>query len=389
MTRLILHIGAPAAGAAPLQLRIARRAEALERAGVAWLDASDLVGGRPNLDAMTALEGRGAGFRARLGLRRALALCAPRAEVNIGSTERLWWLDDPAVIAAFAEGLRGIHDRVDIVACLPRQDRMLVAQRGPASAPRALTPAARAWGTEPRALPTWRPEIAARLDHAARLSLWRDAFGADAVHAVIDPRDAPDPETAPRLAAVLVDLAGLPPEAFGPEPPLRRRRGVRAARALMALEAREAGLGPRQRRQVAAAAPKNSPRLAPSRDEAAALLTHCAASNARLAAQGQGPDGAPLRFSDDLSDWPRTGTDRLDPETGRALRRIVLAMLGRMAAAQKAAGLGPSRPARLGPEAGRMAGRKVGEVREQAEWGELGWRKRVRRRKRLAEAGKL
>ena len=134
MARLIVHIGAPAAGAAPLQIRLARRAEALERAGACWLDASDLAGGRPNLDAMVKLSGRGEAFRARIGLRRALALCKPRAEICLGSSERLWWLDDPALIAGFAEGLRKVYERIDIVACLPRQDRMLVAQRAPAAA---------------------------------------------------------------------------------------------------------------------------------------------------------------------------------------------------------------------------------------------------------------
>ena len=212
MARLIVHIGAPAAGAAPLQIRLARRAEALERAGACWLDASDLAGGRPNLDAMVKLSGRGEAFRARIGLRRALALCKPRAEICLGSSERLWWLDDPALIAGFAEGLRKVYERIDIVACLPRQDRMLVAQRAPAAAPRALTLAARLWGTEPRALPSWRPEFAGRLDHAARLDRWRAAFGADSVHALIDPRDAAEPEAAPTLAATLAGLAGLPAE---------------------------------------------------------------------------------------------------------------------------------------------------------------------------------
>ncbi|MAS42652.1 MAG: hypothetical protein CML46_18790 [Rhodobacteraceae bacterium] len=391
MARLIVHIGAPAAGAAPLQIRLARRAEALERAGACWLDASDLAGGRPNLDAMVKLSGRGEAFRARIGLRRALALCKPRAEICLGSSERLWWLDDPALIAGFAEGLRKVYERIDIVACLPRQDRMLVAQRAPAAAPRALTLAARLWGTEPRALPSWRPEFAGRLDHAARLDRWRAAFGADAVHALIDPRDAAEPEAAPTLAATLAGLAGLPAELFGPEPPLRPRRGIRAARALMAMEAREAGLGPRERREIAAAAAaaKSGPSLKPSRAEAAALMARCAPFNARLEADWRGPDGAPLRFADDLSDWPEVGTDRLSPEAGRALRKLLMEMLARMTAEQKAAGLRRARVPRLGPEAGRAAGRTAGEVRKQAEWGELGWRRRVRRRRRLAAAGKL
>ncbi|MEE3099671.1 MAG: hypothetical protein VX463_07850, partial [Pseudomonadota bacterium] len=129
--------------------------------------------------------------------------------------------------------------------------------------------------------------------------------------------------------------------------------------------------------------------LAPSRAEAAALLARCAEMNARLAEGWRGPDGAPLRFSDDLSDWPEAGSDRPAGPAAGKVRALLLARLAEAEAERREAGIDPARPPRLGPEAGRDAGTAAGEVRRMTQWGELGWRKRVRRRRRLAQAGKL
>ncbi|MDF2235225.1 hypothetical protein P2H44_21925 [Albimonas sp. CAU 1670] len=302
MAHLILHIGSHKTGTTSIQYALTRQAEPLRRAGAAYLHVVKRAREVGNANSLVKTSGEGAEFATVVREDVVDSLLKPEAELNVASGENLFWLDDAREIAKLARVVRQRFDSVEVIAYLRRQDMLALSHRKQVAAPRQQ-PAARFYGFQMSALPAFQPHLHRYFDYHAKLSAWREAFGADTVKAVPFEREAMKDGDAVADFFARVGLA-----APSQDEPIRRNASEGRERTLLAIAAKAAGIGGEALKAIRRAA-SDEGKLVPARAEAEAFLAHWTEANARLAQDFTLADGAPFAFTDDFSMYPEVGTD--------------------------------------------------------------------------------
>lgn len=191
MTReLIVHIGSHKTGTTTLQRTFAANKDhLLKEHNVGYLHA-------PKAEHMHAYMGfdptRGMvphGFRfVELDAMVAM-LKGATAERTVVSSENFSFVFDPDQIQRLHDRLAGHFDRIWIVAYLRRQDSHMVSHHQEGAKPRRLAEEL-LFGSDPLALPHYKPHFDLYLDYATRLGKWQKAFGVENVAARVFERDA-------------------------------------------------------------------------------------------------------------------------------------------------------------------------------------------------------
>lgn len=313
--RLFLHIGSYKTGTSAIQHGLLRHREVLARQGISYVTDDGL----PNLHRQFALPGgrflpQGFVPTDPAGLARILA--AAKGEVVVGSSERMFFIFDPAQIAALAAALRPAFDEVRIICYLRRQDRhanalLLESAKRPTPHLIALC------GTGTAPLPPPHPDQDLYLDYNRKLGHWADAFGEAAL--TIRLYDRARLKDGDSLADVL-GLLGRPGLRLPPEPETNPSLG--AAQARMGQILNGFPDDPALRKRIFARLGKGG-RLLPDQAAALAFLEPYRAGNRALNARF-GISEHPDLFDDDVTDLPALPTHWTDAEAEVALK-VVLA----------------------------------------------------------------
>jgi len=352
MAHLILHIGSHKTGTSSIQYVLTRSAEALEKAGAVYLQSNSMGKQAANANALGATEGKGAEFRATFADDVGDALIRPVAKVNVLSSENLFWLHDAGEIARLAKLVRARFDSVSVIAYLRRQDMLALSHRKQVISP-TPRPAARFYGYQMSALPEHQPHFHTYFDYHAKLEMWREAFGTDAMQVALFEREALKNGDS---VADFLSRAGL--AVTLDEEPVRRNTAVGRERTLLSLAAKAAGIGGEALKAIRRAA-SDEGKLLPARAEAEAFLGHWTESNARLAQAWTLADGSPFAFTDDFSMYPEVGTDVWsDAEAREAIAHVMQAAASLQERSDKRKGRGGKGELRAGAKPRAQRGRK-------------------------------
>lgn len=219
---------------------------------------------------------------------------------TILSAEGLFWLHDANTIAQFAKELQPQFDAIHVVAYLRRQDQLALSHRKQVVKRPA---AARFYGVEATALPSYAPHFDRYFDYATKMDTWADAFGAAAMTVRLYDRATLKDGDA---VTDFFDLIGQTPGEIGKDrnQPLSRRQ------LLAGLFLKSQGIKPKVINRIIENFPPDVP-LQPSRQQAEDFLAHFADSNRKLAKTWGTPD-RPGFFDTDMSMYPEVGNDTLE-----------------------------------------------------------------------------
>jgi hypothetical protein len=160
---LVLHIGTHKTGTSALQTYLSRRSEALEQAGVRYVQSARSAG-KAHHELPWAIRGkRGAEMSAWRDLRAELD--ANSSVENIVSSEGFWY-SDPAAVKAELQDVRDVR----IVMYLRRQDKYLQSLYK-----QSVT------GGRKTAFSDWLEKSRERGNYLAVVERWAAQFGADAL----------------------------------------------------------------------------------------------------------------------------------------------------------------------------------------------------------------
>lgn len=295
MRRLWLHIGSHKTGTTSVQAALHQAQMDGKLDGLRYLNSDQ----KRNNISLVSSTGRGGKFKPEIrwaALDRCLSTQADGDAIL--SSEGLFWLSQPEAIDALAARLRPAFDQIRVIAYLRRQDQLALSHRKQVAFGLHAT---RFYGAEPTALPAYQPHFQTFFDYAAKLALWENAFGREAMHvrrydrALLKDGDA---------VSDFFDLIGQ--TRFVPKknvnPPLSR------SQLLLALRLQQAGGYDRTViRPLIKDLPDDGP-LLPARSEAEAFLNHFTKSNQALA-QAYDPDGPEGYFDPQMSKYPEAGND--------------------------------------------------------------------------------
>jgi len=321
MTRdLIIHIGSHKTGTTTVQRCFMQNKDRLlEEHGVAYLHAPRAEHMHPymGLDHTLGMVPHGYRF---FGLdEMAELLNASTAPVTFVSSENYSFIFDPAQITAFAKAVAPRFDRVSILAYVRRQDSHMVSHHQEGAKPRRKSEEM-LWGSEPRALPSYRKGFDLYLDYAARLKKWEDAFGEGSIMArVFERRGLRDGDIVSDVLSVM-DLPADTVEAIEDQNTASgfvRAKVGHVLNSVAKYDEFKAAIVNRL---------PNEGRLMPSRDEAEAFYAHYADSNKRLNELFQIND-RPETFDLDFSMYPETPGDLWTEDTANeAIESVVGSM---------------------------------------------------------------
>lgn len=319
MRRLWLHIGSHKTGTSTLQrnLRLAKNH--------GLLGSYDYihVKGKFQANPIIEISGQGADMVPRIKsdlLDRLIGAVGDGDAVL--STEMLFWCYDPIQIKTLAEQLYRQFDDIKIVAYLRRQDALALSHRKQVVMGVA---ALQFYGCQIAALPDYAPHLHRYFDYEAKLALWSDAFGEDAL--MVRRFERPSLKGGDTVNDFF-DLIGVPFEKRVADV----NQALSRSAVLAGLWLRQKGY-PRRSFEPLLYTIKDVP-LRPARADAYLFYDHFRASNQRLAARYD-PLGPPAFFTEDFETYPEVGNDEfmdliidLDALEAQAQRRLATLSVG-------------------------------------------------------------
>ncbi len=296
MRRLWLHIGSHKTGTSTLQRNLRRAKNAGQFGPYRYLHFKGHFQANP----IVRIEGQGADMQALVQHDLVEQLIPPDGD-GVLSTEMLFWLSDQAPVTALAQQLRAHFDEIKVVAYLRRQDALALSHRKQVVMGVA---ALQFYGCQISALPTYQPHMQRYFDYAAKLALWEEAFGADAL---VVRRFEPAHLVGGDTVNDFFTLIGAPFEKRVDDV----NQALSRSAALAGLWLRQQPTDyPRQAFEPLLYAIEDSDRLMPSRADAEAFHARFAASNEALVRRYD-PDGPTTFFNADFSRYPEQGNDSL------------------------------------------------------------------------------
>jgi len=210
----------------------------------------------------------------------------------------LFWCYDLAQIQALAAQLYRQFDEIKIVVYLRRQDALALSHRKQVIMGVA---AFQFYGCQIAALPDYAPHLHRYFDYEAKLSLWSDAFGKEAL--VVRRFERPSLQGGDTVNDFF-DLIGAPFEKRVADV----NQALTRSAVLAGLWLRKKGY-PRRSFEPLLYAIEDVP-LRPARADACLFYSHFRASNMRLAARYD-PLGPSAFFTENFEAYPEVGNDKL------------------------------------------------------------------------------
>ncbi|RLA52287.1 MAG: hypothetical protein DRR42_08015 [Gammaproteobacteria bacterium] len=176
--KLIIHIGSHKTGTSSIQHTLFQNRATLRKQGFTLFNQDPNGKERKSGNAITWIKFR-LNRKHRIEGRIRKKLPAALGTINgnvIISAETFSWVFDGREIDRFKTNLSAYFDDIEIIAYIRRQDLQTVSHYQQASKYGAFV-AARFYGGESRALPSYKKHFQKYLNYHHRLGLWADAFG--------------------------------------------------------------------------------------------------------------------------------------------------------------------------------------------------------------------
>lgn len=295
MRKLWLHLGSHKTGTTSIQKTLA----ATQKAGLLTDLECPLDRGEGKALNLTRSGASGGEFHATVSfdkLKRYLTF----EKSLVLSNEALFWIYEPEIVTRFAEILKPRFDEIRVIAYLRRQDQLALSHRKQVVRGR---PAERFYGVDVQALPVVAAHFGRFFDYAAKMDMWADAFGRDAM--IVRRYDRSHLKDGDAVTDFF-DVIGQPFVKLEAErnPPFSR------GQILTGLFLKKEGFDQKVINRIVNNMKPDEP-IKPSRSDAEAFLAQFADSNRKLAASWGSP-GEPDFFSTDTSMYPEVGNDTLE-----------------------------------------------------------------------------
>ncbi|WP_323845122.1 hypothetical protein [Microbulbifer magnicolonia] len=301
MRTLYLHIGFHKTGSSSLQLALNRHRDYLLEKGFEFVS----LGKKGNSSGGIKVCRESGRLVFRISRRFERLLAASRGERVIVSAEHLSFLHSAADI----EQLRGLcgkyFDDTIVIAYLRRQDRQAMSfkQQAARACERDWSSSSKLMGHGEGAFPDLSEDVRAYYDYFAKLQLWERSFGRQALRV----REFEGGSLCG--GDIVTDFAGL--LGAGVEvPPCRVNEGICRKHFLLTHKLIELGVARREIEKLRPLMAADTTSLTPSRASALAFFREFEISNRHLNDHYLRQDSG-LAFSDDFSDYPDEGNDRL------------------------------------------------------------------------------
>ena len=259
------------------------------------------------------------GFRLHRPKRLLRRLDACKNPTVVLSSEGLSYVFEPESAAEIHAMFQAHFDRTFVVSYLRRQDLLAVSHHQEGSK-RPSRPAARLYGNRPNALPQSGPHLDRYLNYDARMALWADAFGRDAMRIRAFERDR---LVGGDVVADFLTVLGIDPEAIENQPIANASFGFTRTKVghLIKDIIKDEDL-----QRLILQKMTGGGKMVPSRAEAQDFLAPYLDSNRRLNEIYKITE-APDLFSSDFSDLPEVPGDLWTEDTATAMFKVMAGLL--------------------------------------------------------------
>ena len=325
MRRLTLHIGAHKTGTTTLQATLRHNEALLRTRGMAIAYVPPL----PHVHRHLGFHSPDQFFPHGFSLHDPMAfvdfLANQPADHVFASSENFSFVFQQNVLDDLAAALRAKFDHIEILIYLRRQDRQAVSHHQEGGRPNRRAEAA-LWGHGLNALPDAAQTQRLYLDYDARLMLWENAFGRDALRVRVYDRAllVQGDIVVDALKVMAIDHQGL---ARLPD----QNVTLSYMQAIVGHLANDSLGDDVVTARLLAALPKSGAKMLPSAQAAREFLAPYIASNRRLNARLQISATLDL-FCDDFSDYPQSSPQTPSQEDWANALRAVITTLGHAAA---------------------------------------------------------
>ncbi|WP_141398472.1 MULTISPECIES: hypothetical protein [Microbulbifer] len=301
MRTLYLHIGFHKTGSTSLQLALTRGREQLLAEGYEFV----ALGKKGNSSGAIDVGKHDGRVCYSLNERFDQLLSSSKAEHVIVSAEHFSFFHTPEEIGQVQRLCERYFDRTVVVVYLRRQDRQAVSfkQQAARGCERDRSSSSKLLGHDGGAFPQLTECVRAYYDYSAKLHLWAERFGKDALR--VRRFQASDLEG----GDIVTDFVALLGTGVELEP-CRVNECVSRKEFVLSHRLIELGLDPRQLKKLKPRMQRDETRLKPARNSAEAFYRQFESSNRDLD-QHFLPHASGLAFSDDFDGYPEVGNDRL------------------------------------------------------------------------------
>ncbi len=322
MRRLSLHIGAHKTGTTSLQVSLQQNEALLRARGLSYATVASAPHVHRHLGYLNPEQIFPQGFCLHDPEGFAAFLAQQPTDHVCASSENFSFIFDQQVLSDLALALGRVFGQIDILVYLRRQDRHAVSHHQEGAKPNRR-PEAALWGHGLNALPDPSPMQRLYLDYDARLRLWENAFGQQALRVRIFDRAllVNGDIVADALNLIGIDHRGLTKVAD-------RNLSLGHLQAVIGHLANDAVAEPAITARLLEAFPWHATKMLPTQAAARAFLAPYVESNRRLNARLQ-ISANPDLFGDDFTDYPPQSSETLAQDDWANALRVVIATLAK------------------------------------------------------------
>jgi len=322
MRRLSLHIGAHKTGTTSLQVSLQHNEALLRSRGLSLAYVAPAPQVHRHLGYLNPERIFPEGFCVHDPQAFGEFLARQPTDHVFASSENFSFIFQQRVLDDLALALQGKFDQIEILVYLRRQDRHAVSHHQEGAKPHRR-PEEALWGHGLNALPDPSPMQRLYLDYDARLRLWENAFGQQALRVRVFDRAllVEGDIVADALTVLGVDHHGLTKVAD-------RNLSLSHLQAIIGHLANDAVADPTITARLLDAFPWHATKMLPTQAAAQAFLAPYVQSNRRLNARLQISPNPDL-FNDDVSDYPSHSSETLGQDDWANALRVVIATLAK------------------------------------------------------------